>query len=171
MSTHAHQCTLSRLPAIQPPRRCCTAQGRGALAGYGISRLTADFTAQLQAQRRLPFWPVWQVPVPCSQTVDTGKRAFKMLPFAPLALPADELTGFEHNGVSPIGVRTRMPIIMSHRCPPASPAAPSPHQDVPRWLPYSLCLCHRNSIRDSCTHNAAGTGRQQRGRLLIICLI
>ncbi len=131
VSTHAHHCTLSRLPAIQPPRRCCTAQGRGALAGYGISRLTADFTAQLQAQRRLPFWPVGQVPVPCSQTVDTGKRAFKMLPFAPLALPADELTGFEHNGVSPIGVRTRMPIIMSHRCPPASPAAPSPRPGRP----------------------------------------
>lgn len=28
---------------------------------------------------------------------------------------SDELTGFEHNGVSPIGIKTRIPIIMSHK--------------------------------------------------------
>lgn len=28
---------------------------------------------------------------------------------------ADELTGFEHNGVSPIALKTRLPIVMSHK--------------------------------------------------------
>jgi prolyl-tRNA editing enzyme YbaK/EbsC (Cys-tRNA(Pro) deacylase) len=28
---------------------------------------------------------------------------------------SDALTGFEHNGVSPIGTKTRLPIIFSHR--------------------------------------------------------
>jgi prolyl-tRNA editing enzyme YbaK/EbsC (Cys-tRNA(Pro) deacylase) len=27
---------------------------------------------------------------------------------------SDELTGFEHNAVSPIGIRTRLPIVLSH---------------------------------------------------------
>lgn len=28
---------------------------------------------------------------------------------------SDELTGFEHNGVSPIALKTRLPIVMSHK--------------------------------------------------------
>jgi len=28
---------------------------------------------------------------------------------------SNELTGFEHNAVSPVGIRTRLPIILSHR--------------------------------------------------------
>lgn len=30
-------------------------------------------------------------------------------------MPTDELSGFEHNGVSPIALRTRLPIVMSHK--------------------------------------------------------
>lgn len=33
---------------------------------------------------------------------------------APEAI-SDELSGFSHNAVSPIGVKTRLPIIMSHK--------------------------------------------------------
>jgi len=34
---------------------------------------------------------------------------------------SDELSGFEHNAVSPIGIKTQMPIIMSHRIPQLRP--------------------------------------------------
>lgn len=34
---------------------------------------------------------------------------------------SDELSGFEHNAVSPIGIKTRLPIIMSHRIAQLNP--------------------------------------------------
>ncbi|GAB4823617.1 hypothetical protein N2152v2_010663 [Parachlorella kessleri] len=42
-----------------------------------------------------------------------AKRWFNMR-LAPEAV-SDELSGFSHNAVSPIGIKTRLPIIMSHR--------------------------------------------------------
>ena len=41
--------------------------------------------------------------------------ATPLLPPLPPLAPADELTGFEHNGVSPIALKTRLPIVMSHK--------------------------------------------------------
>lgn len=40
-----------------------------------------------------------------------GKINMRLCPEA----VSDELTGFEHNAVSPIGIRTQLPILMSHR--------------------------------------------------------
>lgn len=34
---------------------------------------------------------------------------------------SDELSGFEHNAVSPVGIKTQLPIILSHRIAQLAP--------------------------------------------------
>ncbi|KAL4853830.1 hypothetical protein ACK3TF_005207 [Chlorella vulgaris] len=65
-----------------------------------------QYTARLHTQKLMAF----------VKSLSGGRVAAKYFNMR-LAPPevSDELTGFEHNGVSPIGLRTRLPIILSHR--------------------------------------------------------
>ncbi|KAL4421214.1 hypothetical protein ABPG77_010089 [Micractinium sp. CCAP 211/92] len=68
--------------------------------------IVVQYTARLNAEKLKNF----------IHSLSGGKvsKRFYNMRLAPQEV-SDELTGFEHNGVSPIAVRTRMPIILSHR--------------------------------------------------------
>ncbi|KAL4439895.1 hypothetical protein ABPG75_002896 [Micractinium tetrahymenae] len=68
--------------------------------------IVVQYTARLNAEKLKNFI--------YSLSGGTVSKRFYNMRLAPEAV-SDELTGFEHNGVSPIGIKTRMPIILSHR--------------------------------------------------------
>jgi hypothetical protein len=99
--------------------------------------------AQQQPASRQRVWsPAYRIPpAPCRSSDSCCWVPPLSLPTAAAAAAAaDELTGFAHNGVSPIAIKTRMPIILSHR--QATPAS-NPGSLLCRELDMALLPCCR----------------------------